>query len=114
MERRLAAILAGKVVAYSRLMEEDEAGTLERLKAHRKELIYPKIAAHNGRIVKLMGDGALVEFVSAVAAVECAVEIQKSMAERNAEASGDHPTKGSSSGLRNLRAPGKSPISWTH
>ena len=59
VERRLAAILAADVVGYSRLMERDEAGTLERLKAHRKELVEPLIAEHRGRIVKLMGDGAL-------------------------------------------------------
>ncbi len=84
MERRLAAILAADVVGYSRLMEEDEAGTLAALKAHREKLIDPKIAVHHGRIVKLMGDGALVEFASVVDAVACAVEIQHDMAERNA------------------------------
>jgi adenylate cyclase len=84
MQRRLAAILAADVVGYSRLMGADEAGTLERLKAHRAELIDPSIARHNGRIVKLMGDGALVEFASVVDALLCAVEIQKGMAERNA------------------------------
>ena len=83
MQRRLAAILAADVVGYSRLMGEDEAGTLARPKAHRAELIDPTIAAHDGRIVKLMGDGALVEFASVVAAVLCAVEIQKGMAGRN-------------------------------
>ena len=76
IERRLAAILAADVVGYSRLMGKDEAGTLERLKAHRRELIEPKIAAHHGRMVKLMGDGALVEFASVVDAVECAFAIQ--------------------------------------
>ncbi len=69
MERRLAAILAADVVGYSRLIGEDEAGTLATLKAHRKELIDPTVAKHNGRIVKLMGDGALVEFASVVDAV---------------------------------------------
>ena len=83
MERRLAAILAADVVGYSRLMGEDEAGTLAALKAHRGALIDPKIAEHNGRIVKLMGDGALVEFASVVDAVQCAVEIQRAMAARN-------------------------------
>jgi TolB-like protein/class 3 adenylate cyclase len=83
LERRLAAILAADVVGYSRLMGEDEAGTLAALKAHRGALIDPKIAEHNGRIVKLMGDGALVEFASVVDAVQCAVEIQRSMAARN-------------------------------
>ncbi len=84
MQRRLAAILAADVVGYSRLMGKDEAGTLERLMAHRAELIDPTIAAHGGRIVKLMGDGALVEFASVVAAVLCAAEIQEGMAGRNA------------------------------
>jgi adenylate cyclase len=83
MERRLAAILSADVVGYSRLMGEDEAGTLAALKACRNELIDPKIAQHSGRIVKLMGDGALVEFASVVEAVQCAVAIQHGMAERN-------------------------------
>ena len=76
IERRLAAILSADVVGYSRLMEEDEDGTLSVLQAHRAELIDPTIAAHRGRIVKLMGDGALVEFTSVVDAVECAVDVQ--------------------------------------
>jgi adenylate cyclase len=84
MSRRLAAILAADVVGYSRLMAADEAGTLAALKAHRKEFIEPKIAEHHGRIVKLMGDGALVEFPSVVEAVQCAVEVQNGLAERNA------------------------------
>ena len=83
MERRLAAILAADVVGYSRLMGEDEAGTLNALRAHRKELIEPKIGEHKGRIVKLMGDGLLVEFPSAVEAVQCAVEIQHMIGDRN-------------------------------
>ncbi len=83
MERRLAAILVADVVGYSRLMGEDEAGTLAALNTHRKEVIDPKIAAHHGRIVKLMGDGMLVEFPSVVAAVESAVAIQQGMADRN-------------------------------
>ena len=83
VQRRLAAILAADVVGYSRLMGCNEEGTLGALKAHRKELIDPKIAEHNGRIVKLMGDGALVEFASAVDAVHCAIEIQRGMVERN-------------------------------
>ncbi len=69
MERRLAAILAADVVGYTRLMGEDEAGTLAALKAHREEFIEPKIADHNGRLVKLIGDGALVEFASAIDAL---------------------------------------------
>ncbi len=84
MERRLAAILDADVVGYARLMGADEEGTLTALKAHRSEFIDPKIAAHKGRVVKLMGDGALVEFASVVDAVECAVAIQRGMAERNA------------------------------
>ncbi|RWB25918.1 MAG: tetratricopeptide repeat protein [Mesorhizobium sp.] len=85
MQRRLAAILAADVVGYSRLMEADEADTLARLKSTRENLIDPKITAHKGRIVKLMGDGALVEFSSVVDAVSWAVEIQETMAECNAE-----------------------------
>jgi class 3 adenylate cyclase/TolB-like protein/cytochrome c-type biogenesis protein CcmH/NrfG len=85
MERRLAAILAADVVGYSRLMEQDEAGTFTRLRAHRKELFEPEIEKHNGRIFKLMGDGLLAEFGSVVDAVECAVALQKGMAERNAD-----------------------------
>ncbi len=88
-ERRLAAILAADVVGYSRLMGADESGTLAALKAHRAELIDPTIAEHKGRIVKLMGDGALVEFASVVDAVICAVAIQHGMAERNAGAAED-------------------------
>ncbi len=80
--RRLAAILSADVVGYSRLMGVDEAGTLARLKALRRDLIDLTIAAHSGRIVKLMGDGALVEFASAVDAVTCAVEIQRKLRER--------------------------------
>ena len=72
------------MVGYSRLMDEDEAGTLAALKTHRNELIDPKIAEHHGRIVKIIGDGALVEFPSVVEAVECAVEIQQGMADRRA------------------------------
>ena len=84
VQRRLTAILAADVVGYSQLMEADEAGTLAALRAHRKEVIDPKIAEHGGRTVKLMGDGALVEFVSVVDAVECAVAIQRANAELNA------------------------------
>ncbi len=83
MERKLTAILAADVVGYSRLMELDEAGTLAALKAHRKELIDPKAAQYGGRTVKLMGDGALIEFASVVDAVACATEIQRGMAARN-------------------------------
>jgi adenylate cyclase len=83
MERKLTAILAADVVGYSRLMEADEAGTLSALKSHRKELIDPEIAERNGRVVKLMGDGALIEFASVVDAVICAVAIQEGIANRN-------------------------------
>jgi adenylate cyclase len=82
VDRRLAAILAADVAGYSRLMGADEEGTLTALKAHRSELIDPKIGEHRGRIVKTTGDGALVEFASAVDAVRCAMEIQNAMAER--------------------------------
>ena len=80
--RRLAAILAADVVGYSRLMGQDEQGTLERLKAHRKEFIEPLVAEHRGRIVNLAGDSALCEFASVVEAVACAVAIQEGMAGR--------------------------------
>src|ERR1700719_3054175 len=82
--RRLAAILAADVAGYSRLMGADEEGTLERLKALRRELTDPKIAEHHGRIVKTTGDGILVEFASVVDAVRCAVEVQREMIVRNA------------------------------
>jgi TolB-like protein/class 3 adenylate cyclase/tetratricopeptide (TPR) repeat protein len=85
VERKLAAIMAADVVGYSRLMGEDEAGTHARLRTHRKGFIEPVIADHRGRIVKLTGDGALVEFASAVDAVECAVALQKGMAERETD-----------------------------
>src|SRR6266480_4913610 len=85
VERRLAAILAADVAAYSRLMGADEEGTLQRLKAHRRELVEPKISEHRGRIVKTTGDGMLVEFPSVVDAVRCAVEVQRAMVDRNAE-----------------------------
>jgi TolB-like protein/class 3 adenylate cyclase/Tfp pilus assembly protein PilF len=86
MERKLAAILAADVVGYSRLMEQDEATTFERLRGHRRELFQPEIARYNGRIFKLMGDGLMAEFGSVVDAVECAVALQRGMAERNAGA----------------------------
>jgi adenylate cyclase len=83
MERRLAAILAADVAGYSRLMSHDEEGTLRRLKEHLGELVEPRIAAHQGRIVKRTGDGLLVDFASAVEAVRCALAIQSGMADRN-------------------------------
>jgi TolB-like protein len=89
VERKLAAILAADVAGYSRLMGADEEGTLARLKAHRRELIDPKIAELHGRIVKTTGDGMLVEFGSVVDALRCATELQAHMAERNAAAPAD-------------------------
>jgi adenylate cyclase len=83
LKRKLTAILAADVVGYSRLMALDEAGTIAGLQAHRDELIDPKIAQYNGRIVKLMGDGILMEFASVVEAVELAIEVQAAMRERN-------------------------------
>ncbi len=83
MERRLAAILATDVVGYSRLMGEDEAGTLDALKTHRKELLDPKAAQYGGRTIKLMGDGALMEFASVVDAVTFAVEVQCAVRDGN-------------------------------
>jgi adenylate cyclase len=82
-KRRLAAIVSADAVGYSRLMGADEAGTLAAFRAHRAELIDPKIAQHGGRIVKTMGDGLLLEFASVVAATQCVIEIQQGMAERN-------------------------------
>jgi adenylate cyclase len=85
IDRKLAAVMAVDVVGYSRLVGKDEAGTLARVKAHRVEFAEPLIAEHRGRVVKLTGDGALVEFASAVDAVECAVAIQTGMAVREAD-----------------------------
>src|SRR5499427_6569790 len=84
VERKLAAILAADVAGYSRLIGADEEGTLARLKAHRRELIDPKIGEHKGRIVKTTGDGLLVEFGSVIDALRCATEIQTGMAARKA------------------------------
>lgn len=83
IERRLAAIVSADVVGWSRLMGEDEAGTLATLKAHREELIDPEIKAYGGRIVGTAGDSLLIEYPSAVDAVGCSLEIQRAMAERN-------------------------------
>jgi adenylate cyclase len=85
IERKLAAILAADVAGYSRLMGADEESTLARLKACRGELIDPKIAEHRGRVVKTTGDGILIEFPSVVDAVRCAMDVQRGMAERNAD-----------------------------
>jgi class 3 adenylate cyclase len=84
VQRRLAAILAADVVGYSRLMGEDEAGTLAALKLRRSEVLAPLVSRHGGRIFKLMGDGVLVEFPSVVDAVQCAVDVQSGMAAANA------------------------------
>ena len=84
MGRRLVAILAADVAGYSRLMERDEAGTLEALKSRRRNILAPLLTEHHARIVKLMGDGVLVEFGSAVIAVQCAVDLQRRMDEANA------------------------------
>src|SRR5258706_16320735 len=84
VQRRLAAILAADVVGYSRLMQADETGTHAAIKARGITILQPLIAKHRGRIVKLMGDGVLMEFASAVNAVECAVELQAAMAAANA------------------------------
>jgi class 3 adenylate cyclase len=90
VERRLAAILAADMAGYSRLMGVDEEGTHERLMAHRRELVDPKIAEHHGRIVKTTGDGVLVEFASVVDAVRCAAELQRAMIDREAGIPEDH------------------------
>lgn len=81
VQRRLAAILAADVVGYSRMMERDETGTLERLQNSRRTLVLPQVQKHGGRVVKLMGDGSLVEFTSIISAVSCALEIQQIAAE---------------------------------
>lgn len=88
--RRLAAILAADVVGYSRLMERDEAGTLAALKKRRKEVLEPLVAKHSGRVFKLVGDGVLVEFTSAVNAVQCAIDLQHAMAAANTGQPEDH------------------------
>ena len=93
LERRLAAILAADVVGYSRLMSADEEGTHLRLLAYRREVIAPKVREHRGRIVKHTGDGALVEFGSAVDAVRCALEMQRVILARNADLPQDRRIK---------------------
>ena len=85
MERRLAAIFAADIAGYSRLVGADEEGTVARLQSHRRELIEPKIAEHQGRLVKTTGDGVLVEFASPVRALRCAIDVQHGMAKRNAD-----------------------------
>ena len=86
-QRKLAAIIAADVVGYSRLMGRDESGTLARLRKNRSEHLDPVLAKYGGRLVKLTGDGALVEFASAVDALSAAIEFQQAMAEAN----GDQP-----------------------
>jgi class 3 adenylate cyclase len=85
MTRKFAAILVSDVVGYSRLARADEDRTLARLRALRSDLIDPTIAVHNGRVVKCTGDGAIVEFRSVVDAVNCAIEVQRTMVERNSD-----------------------------
>src|SRR5215475_14895368 len=87
--RRLAAIVAADVVGYSRLMQADEAGTLAALKSRRAEILQPLVAKYHGRVVKFMGDGVLVEFASAVDAVECAVQLQQGMESAGADSPTD-------------------------
>jgi TolB-like protein/class 3 adenylate cyclase len=83
VQRRLAAILAADVVGFSRLMGVDEEGTLAALKARRRDILQPMVAKHHGRVVKIMGDGVLVEFASAVSGVQCAIDLQQAMAAAN-------------------------------
>jgi adenylate cyclase len=90
VQRRLAAILAADVAGYSRLMGNDEVGTLAALKASHRDVINPKVTEHRGRVVNTPGDSVLIEFASAVDATQCAVEIQKDMAERNSIIPEDH------------------------
>jgi class 3 adenylate cyclase len=92
-QRRLAAILAADVVGYSRLMGRDESGTLARLREHRQHRLESVLARHGGRLVKLTGDGALVEFPSAVDALSAAVEFQEPMAEANRDQPEDTATQ---------------------
>ena len=89
MERRLAAILVADVVGYTALMGEDESGTLRRLTELRQRLLEPLIAKHHGRVVKLMGDGLLIEFASVVDALTCAAAWQTSVAEEEVEVDED-------------------------
>ena len=88
VQRRLAAILAADVVGYSRLMEQDETGTLSALKARRRQVLEPLVSRHQGRVFKFTGDGVLAEFGSAVNAVQCAIDLQDGMAAANNDSSG--------------------------
>ncbi len=76
MERRIAAVMAADVVGYSRLIGEDEAGTLQALRQLRQDLLYPAVSEHHGTVIKTMGDGWLIEFASVVHAVNCATQVQ--------------------------------------
>ncbi len=84
IQRRLAAVIAADVVGYSRLMETDEAGTLAELKSRHKQVLQPLVARHRGRIFKVTGDGVMMEFASAVNALQCAIYVQHAMAAANA------------------------------
>src|SRR5215470_5792539 len=88
-QRRLTTILAADVVGYSRLMEQDEAGTMALLRARRHDVLMPLVARHGGRIFKVMGDGVLIEFTSVVNAVECAIDLQDAMKAQNADLPAD-------------------------
>ena len=92
-QRRLTTILAADVVGYSRLMEQDEAGTLAELRARRHDVLMPSVGHHGGRVFKLMGDGVFIEFSSVVNAVECAVDIQKTMQAKNESGPADRPIR---------------------
>ena len=105
VERRLAAILAADVVGYSRLMGDDEEGTLGALKALRQSLIDREIAEHRGRIVKTTGDGVLVEFASTVDAVRCAIGIQRAMQVHNADLPPDKKIEFRIEGMRKAGLP---------
>jgi class 3 adenylate cyclase len=106
-QRRLAAIVSADVVGYSLLMGRNDSATLAGLKAHRQELIDPKIAEYAGRIVKTTGDGLLLEFPSVVDAVRCAVDVQRGMAERNA---GVPPNSGSNFASASMLATSSSTV----
>jgi adenylate cyclase len=118
--RRLAAILAADVVGYSRLMGADEEGTHERVQAHLRELVDPKIREHHGRIVKTTGDGVLAEFASVVDAVRCAGEIQRAMAVRDLDLAEERRLRfrigvnlGDAARLEGLASPGSICVSGT-
>ena len=106
-QRKLAAIVAADVVGYSRLMGRDESGTLARLRKNRSERLEPVLTKYGGRLVKLTGDGALVEFASAVDALSAAIEFQQAMAEAN----GDQPAD-TCAHVPHGPAPGRSDRRW--